>query len=122
AATLEFNELSLIFPNQAGQPMDRSNLQVRIFEPALKKGGLRKIRWHDLRHSYASMLINDGANIKYVQKQLGHASCQVTLDTYSHLIREAGWEAIGKLDGLLSTQGDMVRIAESKVGHEVSMM
>ncbi len=104
AATLESNELNLVFPNQAGRPMDRSNLQVRIFEPALRRAGLRKVRFHDLRHSYASLLINDGANIKYVQRQLGHASCMITLDTYSHLIREAGREAIGKLDSLLSTQ------------------
>ncbi len=95
---LDSNKYELVFPNSVGKPFDKANLLVRVLLSALKRAGLRQIRFHDLRHSYASLLINNNANIKYVQKQLGHSSCQVTLDTYSHLIPEVGQEAISKLE------------------------
>ncbi len=79
--------------------MDRKNLEARIFKPALISAGLRTdVRFHDLRHSYASMLIDQGANIKYVQKQLGHATVHMTLNTYSYLLPDAGSEVIKNLE------------------------
>lgn len=93
------SDVDLVFPNEAGKPMDRANLEVRIFKPALVLAGLTtSLRFHDLRHSYASMLIHQGANIKYVQKQLGHATVHMTLNTYSHLLPDAGQEAIRRLE------------------------
>lgn len=98
---LSTNEHNLVFPNEAGSPMDCMNLINRIFKPVLKLADLPlRLRFHDLRHSYASMLIHQDANIKYVQKQLGHANVQMTLNIYSHLLPDAGQETINKMESL----------------------
>ena len=55
-------------------------------KPALEKAGLQPVRWHDLRHTFASLLIAGGANITFVSRQLGHTSSQITLGIYAHLL------------------------------------
>ncbi len=79
-------ELDLVFPNKNGDIMNADNLYKRHFLPSLRRAGLRKIRFHDLRHTYSSLLISQGENIKFIQQQLGHSSIQVTLDRYGHLM------------------------------------
>jgi len=76
----------LVFPNREGNPMDPSGMINREFLPTLTVAGLRKIRFHDMRHSYTSLLIAQGENIKFIQSQLGHASIQTTLDRYGHIL------------------------------------
>ncbi len=95
------NRLDLIFPNRAGQPINHNNLVKRYFEPALKKAGIEKIRFHDLRHTYASLLIEQGENIKYIQSQLGHSSPTVTLDVYAHLMKPVNHEAACRLENTI---------------------
>ena len=56
------------------------------------------MRFHDLRHTYASLLIHQGENIKYIQKQLGHSKPTVTLDIYAHLMDENNPEAANRLE------------------------
>jgi integrase len=56
----------------------------------LKRAGLPSIRWHDLRHTYATLLLSRGTHPTYVQKSLGHASVQLTLDRYSHWMPSMG--------------------------------
>ena len=80
----------LVFPNSVGGFEDVHNLVRRGFYPALRRAGLRRVRFHDLRHTCASLLLAGGVGIKHVQAQLGHASAQVTLDVYSHLMPDAG--------------------------------
>ena len=92
------NELDLIFPNQAGGPIDHNNLVNRHFNPALKVAGLPKIRFHDLRHTYASLLIEQGENVKYIQSQLGHSNPSVTLNVYAHLMRPYNQESAQRLE------------------------
>jgi integrase len=94
-------ELDLIFPNKAGSPMDSDNMTKRFFHPALKAAGLPKVRFHDLRHTYASLMIEQGENIKYVQNQLGHATPTVTLNVYAHLMKPANQEAVCRLENTL---------------------
>ena len=77
------NKLKLVFPNGAGGPINHSNMRCRHYEPALKRAELGKVRFHDLRHTYASMLIEQGENIKYIQTQLGHPTPMVTLNEYA---------------------------------------
>lgn len=77
-------KLGLAFPNAEGGPMDHFNFRSRIFHPALRRSGLRRIRVHDLRHGAASMLIASGADIASISRQLGHANVAITLSTYSH--------------------------------------
>jgi integrase len=90
-----------VFTTRTGAPLDPANLVKRGFEPTLRSAGLRKIRFHDLRHTYASIMINEGANLKFVSKQLGHSSIQITLDRYSHLIPERHDAAVEQFEALL---------------------
>ena len=80
------NEDDLIFCNNGNNPVDPDNIIKRHFQPALRMAGLRKIRFHDLRHTYTSLLIAQGENVKFIQSQLGHASIQTTMDRYGHLL------------------------------------
>lgn len=90
-----------VFSSPSGKPLDAANLLKRQLRPALKRAGIdRPIRLHDLRHTRASILMNEGCNLKFLQEQLGHASITVTLDRYSHLIPEkhdATVESVGQL-------------------------
>ncbi|MBN2178222.1 MAG: site-specific integrase [Deltaproteobacteria bacterium] len=69
-----------------------------IFKRVLKTAGLREMRVHDLRHTYASLLLSDGASPVYVKEQLGHTSIQMTVDIYGHLIPSANRDAVNRLD------------------------
>ena len=82
------NELDLVFPNLSGGPLERGHVVQNFFWPALDKAKLDRIRFHDLRHTYASLLIAQGENIKYIQKQMGHSKPSVTMDIYAHLMDE----------------------------------
>jgi integrase len=66
--------------------LDAQNIINRSFKPLLKRAELPDIRWHDLRQTYATLLLARGTHPTYVQKSLGHASVQLTLDRYSHWI------------------------------------
>jgi integrase len=91
----------LIFPNEKGTPMDGHNFVRRVFDPALRRAGLPKIRFHDLRHTFASLLIAQGEHPKLISEQLGHASVQITLDRYGHLL-PASYDSAGeRLDAVL---------------------
>ncbi len=75
-----------VFCNQKGGWLDASNVVNRHFLKCLEKAGLRRLRFHDLRHTYASLLLTDGAPIAYVSEQLGHSSIELTVKRYGHLI------------------------------------
>jgi len=110
------NELGLLFPDNSGNFMDQSNMLKRHFFPVINKIGIRKIRFHDLRHTYASLLIEQGENIKYIQSQLGHSSPTVTLDVYAHLMKPYNQEAVIRLENtIFSTTGSKM-VAETKKG------
>lgn len=107
------SELNLVFPNDAGGPINHNNLVVRHFKPAMKAAGIEKIRWHDLRHTYASLLIEQGENIKYIQAQLGHSSPTVTLNVYAHLMKPTNQAAAKRLEGVIFGTGhNLVTINE----------
>ena len=91
-------DLDLMFPNPAGAPMNYSNMVQRYFLPALTKAEIPRIRFHDLRHTYASLMIEQGENIKYIQNQLGHSSPMVTLNVYAHLMKPTNQEAVQRLE------------------------
>lgn len=99
-----------VFINEAGQVIDEGNLRGRVFYKALAKAGLRRVRIHDLRHSFASFLIQNGESLAYVRDQLGHHSIQITVDTYGHLVPGANREAVAKLDDDYSTYASSDRV------------
>jgi len=87
-----------VFPSPDGRILDPDNLYHRYFVPVLAKSGIRKIRLHDLRHTFGSLLIQNGAGIVYVRDQMSHSSIQVTADTYGHLIPGANVSYVDRLD------------------------
>ena len=88
---------NLIFPGELGGPMCPSYMTRHHFRPALKAAGLPRVRFHSLRHSYASILIEQREGLPYIQKQLGHAKVSTTLDIYSHLFEDHNPAAAGRL-------------------------
>ena len=87
----------LVFPNTMGNAEVPSSLLDRGFYPTLRRAGLRRIRFHDLRHTYASLLIANGENIG----AFGHSSAKMTLDTYAHLLPSGGDEVASRLGRLV---------------------
>jgi integrase len=73
----------------------------RVYLPALDDAGIDKIRFHDIRHTTASLMIEQGENIKYIQSQLGHTSPTVTLNVYAHLMKPTNQEAACRLESAL---------------------
>jgi integrase len=104
--TMRYNglrgDLGLVFCSTTGTPIRRQNLQRRSFKPLLKKAGLPDIRFHDLRHTFATLTLAKGANVKTVSKMLGHSTIRVTLDVYAHVMPGMQSDALKTLDGLFS--------------------
>ena len=96
----------LVFRNKAGNPIDYHNVEKREFVKALDKAGLRRIRFHDLRHTHTALMIAiDGFNVKFLQRQMGHADIGTTLNKYGHLIPEVS-EGVGEsLDRMVCPEG-----------------
>ena len=74
----------------------------RYFQQAIKDSGVKHIRLHDLRHSHATILINNGVNIVAVSKRLGHANIEQTLKTYTHLLEDTEIEMINTINRLVT--------------------
>jgi integrase len=89
-----------VFVTERGCTINTDTFRYRIFHKVLEKAGLRKTRIHDLRHTYASLLIQQGESPAYVRDQMGHHSIKVTVDTYGHLVPGANRKAVDKLDDL----------------------
>jgi len=88
----------LVFPSEVGTVLNMSNVVLRYFLPALERAGLRRVRFHDLRHTFGSLLIQAGAPLAYVRDQMGHSSIKITVDTYGHLIPGADVAYMDRLD------------------------
>ena len=85
-----YEDHDLIFTTQRGTPLNPENLVKRSFKPLLERTGLPEIRFHDLRHTCATLLLGRGVHPKFVQELLGHATIAMTLDTYSHFLPSMG--------------------------------
>jgi integrase len=90
----------LVFPSQVGTPLLGGNLN-RAFKALLQRAGLPEIRFHDLRHTCATLLLRQGVNPKFVQELLGHADISLTLNVYSHVLPDMGDAAAGAMDAAL---------------------
>jgi len=99
----------LVFPSPEGSVLDPDNLIKRYFLPAIENSGLRRFRFHDLRHTFGSLLIQSGASLTYVKEQMGHSSIQVTVDTYGHLIPGANVNWVDSLDANTTPQQSATR-------------
>lgn len=110
-----YTELDLIFPNEVGKPMDANGLFKREFKATLRRAKIKDIRFHDLRHTFASLLIDQGEHPKYIQSQMGHSSINVTMDTYGHLMKTVNREASNRLDkAVFGQNGDNLETENKK--------
>ena len=92
-----------VFCNRDGGWADPANFKARHFYKCLEKAGLRRIRFHDLRHTFASLLLQNGESLHYVKEQMGHSSIKMTVDIYGHLVPGANRQAVNRLPGPSST-------------------
>jgi len=102
ALRLGSNEISeWVWANEKGQRIDIGNVKSHSFKRVLRKAGLRDIRYHDLRHTYASQLLAQGEPVTYVSQQLGHANPQITFKVYAHWIpNKSQRQAVNRLPSL----------------------
>lgn len=87
--------------NTRGNPTDADNFHHRHWKPLLRRAGLPDIRFHDLRHTCATLLLTQGVHPKVVSEMLGHANISITLDTYSHVIPGLGEAAASAMEDAL---------------------
>jgi integrase len=97
----EYQDQGLIFPGEKGQPMRPWTL-TRKLQRILERAGLPHLRFHDLRHTCATLLLSKGVHPKFVQELLGHATIFITLDTYSHVIPAMGDQTRKAIEDVLS--------------------
>ena len=91
-----------VFIGTEGTMIDPDNFRHRVWVKLLAKAEFRHIRIHDLRHTFASLLIQQGESLAYVKEQMGHHSIQVTVDIYGHLVPGGNRAAVDKLDDAVS--------------------
>ncbi len=91
-------------------------MRKRVFYRYLDLAELRRVRFHDLRHTFASLLIQQGESLVYVKDQLGHHSIQITVDTYGHLVPGGNRQAVDRLDDV----GEVVEVEQpDESGHKM---
>jgi integrase len=100
-----WQEMDLVFPNLYGRPGDASNIRLD-FNHVLILAGLAKIRFHDLRHTAASLLLNHKVPAIVVSNILGHSKPSVTLDIYAHVLCDMQGEAARVMDQLIPARND----------------
>ena len=90
-----------MFRTRRGTPIRRDNLHDKHWKPLLRRAGLPDIRFYDLRHTCATLLLTKGVHPKIVSEFLGHSSIAITLDTYSHVIPGLGDAAASAMEDAL---------------------
>ena len=101
AAGDTWNAWDLVFCTKRGTPIRRDNLHDKHWKPLLRRSGLPDVRFHDLRHTCATLLLAKGVHPKIVSEMLGHSSIAITLDTYSHVIPGLGEVAASAIEDAL---------------------
>lgn len=93
-----------VFSTRTGNTITCQNLNHRSFKPLLKQAGLPDMRFHDLRHTAATLLLTKGVHPKIVQEMLGHSTISITLDTYSHVLPNLQGEAVRAMDSIFEEE------------------
>jgi integrase len=107
----------LLFVTTEGTPENPSNVYNRLFQPAVKAAEIGKLDLHDLRHTFGSWKVEQGENVVYVSKQMGHKDPSVTLKIYAHLIKESRPEAAAKTDAMLVPQAPASQTVQAATQH-----
>ena len=90
-----------VFPSPSGGPMSPDSV-LHMLQRVLERAGLPRIRFHDLRHTFATMALQNGVDVKTVSSMLGHYSAGFTLDTYAHVTTDAQLKAAQTMGNILS--------------------
>jgi integrase len=98
----EWRDHGLVFCSSVGTPMGPDNFIKRQYKPLLRRAELPYIRFHDLRHTFASLMMPNVQNPQIVQEMLGHSRISTTLDIYSHLSEDMQEEAVGRFASMFS--------------------
>jgi integrase len=93
--------MNLVFTTIHGRPLDGVTV-TRQFQRLLQRSGLPRLRYHDLRHSCATLLLVQGVAPRVVMETLGHSDISLTMNTYSHVLPELQREAAQRMDDFLS--------------------
>jgi integrase len=96
----KWQENGLVFANRAGGPTQARHA-IRQFHDALAQAGLRRVRFHDLRHSCATLLLVQGVSPRVVMEVLGHSEIALTMNAYSHVVPELQREAAQRMQAIL---------------------
>jgi len=88
------------FADINGEPLRKDNFVRTVFHPLLKKAGIGRIRFHDLRHTSATLSLSNGDNVKIVAERLGHSSPKMTLDVYAHSVPTLQRESAERMETL----------------------
>jgi len=107
-ASDQWRETDLIFTSSIGTAVNYKNMLERSFKPLIKAAGVPEIRFHDLRHTAASLMLNQGVPIFKVSKILGHARPSITSDIYGHVVPNA-------MDGIGDMMDELITPIESRI-------
>lgn len=99
-----WDDWGLVFANQIGRPTDERNFTRHIYHPLLDQAGISRRRFHDLRHTAATLLLQQGVHVKIVSEMLGHATVAITLDTYSHVLPDMQQQAAAAMHALFTAK------------------
>jgi integrase len=105
SAGISYREQNLVFSSESGNPLDPTEVSHQ-FARIAKEAGFEGLRFHDLRHTHATLLLAQGCHPKVVQERLGHENISTTLDTYSHVLPSLQKSAADGLDRLLLNLGN----------------
>ncbi|MEH7108786.1 tyrosine-type recombinase/integrase [Bacillus sp. JJ1764] len=96
----DYEDHDLVICTKLGTPLNPANVR-RTFKRLLSQAEVKSIRFHDLRHTHATLLLSEGVNVKVISERLGHSNIKITLDTYSHILPTMQQEAVDKLNDLI---------------------
>src|SRR5262245_49557969 len=96
----------LVFGNRGGKPLRESKLLRNVLQPAAERARLGRVKWHQFRHIYSSLLNDLRVPVKIAQEQLGHASVSTTLNIYTHVIDASHRNAVEALEERLFGEMD----------------
>ncbi|MCR4426023.1 MAG: site-specific integrase [Firmicutes bacterium] len=98
-----YHNHGFVFAKETGDPLKMNNFGQREFTQLIEACGVKKIRFHDLRHTCATLLLAHGTNPKIVQERLGHSNISMTLDRYSHVTPTMQRDAAQVMGDILHT-------------------
>jgi integrase len=91
-----------VFTDANGQPLKKDRFVRGVFHPLLRNAGIPRIRFHDLRHTSATLALSSGVNVKVISERLGHSSAKMTLDVYARAMPTLQREAADRLESIIA--------------------